>query len=313
MEAYRQAQLANYSHREALGPMRPGTGTSGVVVHRRETIATWGDPDQPEMCFSVSKTIISAVAGVAHDRGLLADAHAPVAGSVAHPAFTGAGRQDVTWHHLLQQTSAWEGELWGKPVTAHEVRDDNTGHGTAWAYNDVRVNLLALALTVLCRRSLPDLLRTELLDPIGASATWSWHGYRDSFVTVDGVELPVVSGGAHWGGGFWASANDLALLGQLYLNQGRWRGRQLLSTAWIEAGWAPCPANPDYGYLWWLNDRQRVFPAAPATGRCARGSADGHLLWLDPARELVVASHWTEDIAALLRDVSAAIRETAAP
>lgn len=218
--------------------------------------------------------------------------------------------QDLTWHHLLHQTSGWKGELWGKPVNAHDVQESGARNGDACAYNDVRVNLLALALTLVWRRTLADVLRTEVLDRIGASSTWTWHGYRNSYVTVDGVRVPVVSGGAHWGGGFWFSANDLALLGLLYLNHGRWHGYPVLSTSWIDAGWIPCRANPDYGYLWWLNDRQQVFPTAPPTGRCARGSADRHLLWIDPARELVITSHWTENISTLLRDVSAAIGET---
>jgi hypothetical protein len=65
--------------------------------------------------------------------------------------------------------------------------------------------------------------------------------------------------------------------------------------------------NPDYGYLWWLNGRRQVFPAAPASGRCARGNGGRHLVWVDPDRDLVVVSHWGEDVGTLLRDVSAAI------
>jgi CubicO group peptidase (beta-lactamase class C family) len=178
---------------------------------------------------------------------------------------------------------------------------------SAFAYNDVRVNLLALALTVLWRRPLPDVLATELMGPLGGSDTWCWHGYADSLVAVDGRELPVVSGGAHWGGGLWASANDLARLGSLYVRRGRWNGRQLLNAEWIEASWRPGAINPDYGYLWWLNDRQRIFPTAPATGRCARGNGGRHLLWVDPARHLVIASHWSEDVEMLLCEVSAAV------
>jgi CubicO group peptidase (beta-lactamase class C family) len=105
----------------------------------------------------------------------------------------------------------------------------------------------------------------------------------------------------------WASARDLARLGELYLHRGRWNGRQLLSAEWIDASWRPGEVNPDYGYLWWLNDRRRIFPAAPATGRCARGNGGRHLLWVDPARDLVIASHWGEDVGALLEEVSAAI------
>jgi CubicO group peptidase (beta-lactamase class C family) len=313
MAAYRELQVADQSHREVLGPLRPGKGASGVVAYRGRTIASWGDVDEPEMCFSATKSVLSIVAGLAYDRGLIEDVHAPVHDAVDLPAFAAAANRAVTWQHLLQQTSGWDGEIWGKPawVDAQSARDGGvttpTEPGTTWAYNDVRVNLLALALTVLWRRPLADVVGTQLLDSVGASHTWSWHGYRNATVTVDGVELPVVSGGAHWGGGLWASAGDLARLGVLFLNRGRWGGKEVLSPGWVDASWQPCAVNPDYGYLWWLNDRCRVFPTAPASGRCARGNGGRHLLWVDPRRELVIASHWGEDVETLIRDISDAV------
>jgi CubicO group peptidase (beta-lactamase class C family) len=251
MAAYLAQQVGDKSHRKATGPVRTGEGASGVIVHRGDTIASWGDPDEAEMCFSATKSVLSTVAGLAYDRGLITDVQAPVTETIDHPAFGTARSKTITWQHLLQQTSGWDGVLWGKPTYADAQSQDGEGPhgapGSAFAYNDVRVNLLALALTVLWRRPLPDLLATELMGPLGASGTWSWHGYADSLVTVDGRDLRVVSGGAHWGGGLWASANDLARLGELYLRRGRWEGRRLLSAEWIDASWRPGGVNPDYG------------------------------------------------------------------
>jgi len=142
--------------------------------------------------------------------------------------------------------------------------------------------------------------------PLGGSASWSWHGYRDSVLDQGGRRLPVVSGGAHWGGGLWMSAADLALIGQLYLAGGQHNGVRVVSQDWVTRSWQPCEVRPDYGYLWWLNDAGTVFGAAPRTGRAARGNAGRHLLWVDPARGLVIASHWGEQVQALLAEVSAA-------
>ena len=100
------------------------------------------------------------------------------------------------------------------------------------------------------------------------------------------------------------SAHDLATIGQLYLRRGSWAGKQLLSEEWIARTFEPCAVHPDYGFLWWRNDARRVFPKAPSTGRCARGNGGKHLLWIDPARDLVVASHWGDDIETLLEAVS---------
>ncbi|MFI0780895.1 serine hydrolase domain-containing protein [Streptomyces sp. NPDC021212] len=179
--------------------------------------------------------------------------------------------------------------------------------GEGWAYNDVRVNLTALALTVLFRRALPDVLRDRVMAPVGASSSWSWHGYEDSFVDVDGTRVPVVSGGAHWGGGLWISALDLARIGQLCLRGGRWGRARVVSAGWIEQMWTPCRVKPNYGLSWWLNDHRTVWPSAPATGRCARGNGGGHLLWVDPARDLVISSRWGAGVESLLAEVSRAV------
>jgi CubicO group peptidase (beta-lactamase class C family) len=123
--------------------------------------------------------------------------------------------------------------------------------GTEWVYNDVRVNLLCLALTMLLGCSLEDVLRETIMQPIGASDTWRWHGYADSSLN----DVPVVVGGAHWGGGLFISAHDLAQIGELCRNHGHWQGTQLISRSWITRQWKPCPIKPDYGYLWWAEHR----------------------------------------------------------
>lgn len=315
MEGYLALQVADESHREVLGPLLPGSGASGVVVHRGWVVAEWGDSHVPEMLYSATKSVVSTVAGLAFDRGLLTP-HAPVAAAVDLPPLAAAVARDITWHHLLQQTSQWDGELWGKPtwVDAQSRREETEAEGGApgsgWAYNDVRVNLLCLALTMLLQRPLPAVLHEQLLDPLGASSSWSWHGYRDAVIEIDGAAVPVVSGGAHWGGGLWMSAHDVALLGALYVRRGRC-GAQLLSEEWIERSWTPCEVKADYGYLWWLNDSGRVVPTAPASGRVARGNGGRHLLWIDPDRDLVIASHWGDGVEQMLAAVSAAVSKVA--
>ena len=169
------------------------------------------------------------------------------------------------------------------------------------------MNLLAYALTLLLRRSLPDVLRERVMAPMGASDRWSWHRYHTSVVGIDGHSVKVVSGGAHWGGGLFAPARDLALIGQLFLNRGTHAGTRLLSAEWVEQSWTRCPVKPEYGYLWWLNDDKVPWPGAPATGRSARGNGGRHLLWIDPARQLVLASHWTERPHHLIHEVSNAV------
>lgn len=308
MAAYLAEQVDDVSHRQVLGELLDGSGASGVIRHRGQEVACWGDPDMPEMAYSATKSFIALVAGVAFDGGLLRPEE-PVVESVGLAEFQHGRARQITWQHLLQQTSQWRGTLWGKPswVDAQSFREgdevSDVEPGAGWAYNDVRINLLTLALTALLESPLDEVLRETILDPLGTSPSWSWHGYSNSQVSVGQERLSVVSGGAHWGGGLFISARDMARVGQLHLDG----GFQLLSRAWMDRVWTPCDVKPEYGYLWWLNDTGKVWPDAPRTGRCARGNGGRHLLWVDPARDLVIASHWGEEVEVLVREVSAAI------
>ncbi|MEU5273572.1 hypothetical protein AB0G77_34690 [Streptomyces hygroscopicus] len=79
MAACLAAQVADGSHREVIGPLLDGQGASGVIVRRGTVIASWGDPTRVEMAYSATKSVLSLVAGIAHDDGLLIDgARVPV-------------------------------------------------------------------------------------------------------------------------------------------------------------------------------------------------------------------------------------------
>jgi CubicO group peptidase (beta-lactamase class C family) len=118
MAAYLAAQVSDVSHREVVGPLLDGGGASGVVLRRGAVVASWGDPARTEMAFSATKSVLALVAGVAFDDGLLR-LDEPVGRSVSLPQFAGAHGRRITWRHLLDQTSQWEGELWGE---AHRGR-----------------------------------------------------------------------------------------------------------------------------------------------------------------------------------------------
>src|SRR5256886_7177703 len=134
--------------------------------------------------------------------------------------------------------------------------------GTLWEYNDVRVNRLSLALLHAFREPLADVLRREIMDPIGASSTWEWQPYGNAWVEIDGRQLPSVPGGSHWGGGLWMSARDHARFGLLHLRRGRWGDAQILPASWIDECRQPCAINPEYGLMWWLDVRRTRASAA---------------------------------------------------
>ncbi|MGH7700678.1 MAG: serine hydrolase domain-containing protein [Gemmatimonadales bacterium] len=298
---------------EIVGPVKPRGDPSGLVLRQGYIVAEWGDTRRVDMTFSVTKSFVATAAGLAFDRGLIRDLRHRVADYVTDGGFDSPHNAKITWHHLLQQTSEWEGRLFGKPDSADRRRGVERAlrePGTFWEYNDVRVNRAALALLQVWRRGLPDVVREHVMDPIGASDTWEWHGYRNSRVEVDGRAIESVSGGGHWGGGLWISARDLARFGYLHLRRGRWGDRQLLSERWIDRALSPSEQHPVYGYMWWLNTDRGMWPSAPARSFAALG-AGTNVVWVDPDHDLVVVLRWIEGRAVdeTLRRVLAAVRD----
>ena len=261
--------------------------------HALDDARVW-DTRRVDMTFSVAKSYLSTIAGLAWDRGIIKDLDQPVAKTVTYGGYSSAHNASITWRMHLNQTSEWEGNLWGKPDRADRRNgyDRELGApGTVWEYNDVRVNRLALSLLRVWNRPLPTVLKREIMDPIGASSTWEWHGYRTSMTQQDGRQIESVSGGGHWGGGVWASTRDHARFGYLLLRRGRWKKQQLLSDQWVTLATTPTPIRPVYGFLWWLNTNQEQSPAATPRSFFALG-AGGNVIWMDPEHDLVAVVRW---------------------
>lgn len=294
-----------------LGPVAPRGAPNGLILRGGKKIAQWGDTTQVDMTFSVAKSYLSLLAGIAVKDGLIANLDAPVAEGAE---FAGPHNGAITWRHLLQQTSEWEGSLFGKAERIDRYRSLATefsgaaapkkggarplqAPGTYWEYNDVRVNLLSLALLRRFRRALPEVFAARILGPIGGSSTWRWDGYHTSDTQIDGRLVNSVSGGGHWGGGIRIHAEDQALIGQLMLQDGVWANTRLLPAGWVALSTTPCTIKPDYGLLWWLNPNGVYKSNASPDSYFAIG-AGGNVTWIDPTRDLVAVVRWI-DMAAL--------------
>jgi CubicO group peptidase (beta-lactamase class C family) len=294
---------------EILGPVRPRGETNGLVLRGGQKVVSWGDTRQVDFTFSAAKSYLSMLAGVAVMDGLIGDLDEPVGRTVADGGFDGPHNGQITWRHLLQNTSEWEGSLFGKSdiidrnrnlaVEGKGVKGDPRplcAPGEFWEYNDVRVNRLSLALLRRFCRSLPEVFAERIMRPIGASSDWSWHGYKTSTVNIDGTLIESVSGGTHWGGGMLIHAEDQARLGLLMLMDGEWNGQRILPEGWVAESLRPCPLKPTYGLLWWLNTNFGRYPSAPERSFFASG-AGGNLTWIDPDRDLVAVARWLDPTA----------------
>jgi CubicO group peptidase (beta-lactamase class C family) len=248
--------------------------------------------------------------GLAVQDGLIRDVKDRVAPSMPPGVdlFSAPHNAPITWEHLLRQSSDWQGSLWGKPDWADrpegktpEDWPNRVLHepGSHYKYNDVRVNVLALAALQVWRRPLPQVLRERVMDPIGASSTWRWYGYDNAWVEIDGQKMQSVSGGGHWGGGMFIDAWDLARFGYLFLRDGRWQGHQIVAPEWIRQARTPGLANAEYGYAnWFLNTGRKPLPATPENSVTFRGNGQ-NIVYLDWDNDLVVVVRWIGTDAAL--------------
>ncbi|MBX9990768.1 serine hydrolase domain-containing protein [Phreatobacter oligotrophus] len=290
-----------------VGPVIPRGRPAGVIIKGGRIAASWGDVSRVDMTFSIAKSYLAVLAGLAVDDGLIR-LDDPVGKTVDGPHFASAHNAKITWRHLLTQASEWEGVIFEKSDQVDHNRQIGAGAdnsrkgekrelrepGTFYEYNDVRVNVLSYALLRRFGRALPEVLKERIMDPIGASDTWLWHGYENSWVDLgNGRKAQSVPGGAHWGGGIFISALDHARLGLLIGRQGEWGGRQLLSKAYITEMLAPSATNPDYGFLWWLNRGKARYPAATERSVFALG-AGSNIIWVEPENDLVVVGRWAD-------------------
>jgi CubicO group peptidase (beta-lactamase class C family) len=303
-------QLYDEPYGDIVGPTKERGESNGLILRHGYIIAEWGDTRRVDMTFSVTKTYLSTTAGLAFDRGLIRDVRDRVGDYVQDAGFESEHNTGITWHQLLNQTSGWEGTLWGKPDWADRfngTRRTSEEPGKHWRYNDVRVNQLALALLHVWRKPLPQVLKELVMDPIDASPTWRWHGYDNSWVTVDGAKMQSVSGGGHWGGGMFISTRDHARFGYLFQRGGKWKERQIISKKWIELASTPTPVQPTYGYMnWYLNTARKQFPSAPESSIFFLGNGT-NMIWIDRDHDMVVVVRWQSQVDGVIKRVLAAL------
>ena len=213
-----------------LGPTKKRGETNGLIIKDGYVIASWGDTKRVDMTFSVTKSYLSAVTGLAIDNKLIKSEKDLVSDYLWDKTFDGKMNSKISWEHLLNQSSDWSGNLFGinhwedRPDISKNIDDWRSEAqkepGTYYKYNDVRVNVLAYSLLQVYRQSLPKVLKQSIMDPIGASDSWRWYGYENSWVNIDGLMVQSVSGGGHNGGGVFINSEDHARFGLLYLNYG---------------------------------------------------------------------------------------------
>jgi len=304
-QAHETKRARDFSDQDATFGSRLGSmptaraPTNGLVIYKGYVVAEFGDTNFVDPTYSVAKSILATVAGVAVRDGRL-NVDEPVSERVDDGGYASARNAQVTWKQHLQQESEWEGSLWGKNADFIGKEAFGAGErkpralqapGSFYEYNDVRINRFALSLLRVFGQPVPEVFQQQVMDPIGASNSWKWVPYYNSYVELNGKQAPSVSGGTRWGGGMWINSWDMARFGYLWLRNGAWNGKQILPQNYVKAALTPSAHGPDYGYLWWLNTKGKNLPGLPATAYAALGAGNNTIL-VSPEHELVIVWRW---------------------
>ncbi|MEX5746942.1 serine hydrolase domain-containing protein [Massilia sp. X63] len=304
-QSHETTRALDFSDQEATFGSRLGSmptkraRTNGLVIYKGHVVAEFGDTQFVDPTYSVAKSMLATVAGVAVRDGRIA-VDEPVAKRVTDGGYASARNAQVSWKQHLQQETEWEGSLWGK--NADFIGKDAFGAGerkpralqapgSFYEYNDVRINRFALSLLRVFDQAVPDVFQQQVMDPIGASSTWKWIPYHNSYVELNGKQVASVSGGTRWGGGMWINSWDMARFGYLWLRGGAWDGKQILPPSYVKDALTPSAHGPDYGYLWWLNTKGKNLPGLPTTAYAALGAGSNTIL-VSPEHDLVIVWRW---------------------
>ncbi len=244
---------------------------------------------RPHNMKSASKSVLSALAGLAVDNGVL-ELDQPIAELLPEAAgLDDPGKQKITVRHLLTMTSGLESTSFGNYgswvasrnwVRAALERPLQAAPGARFAYSTGGTHLLSATLARAAGRSTHDFAREHLFAPLGIRHS-AWSRDRQG-IHVGGNNLSLLP-------------RDMLKFGQLYLNRGRWAGEQLLPWQWVDESTRPGLAGPrgrgriygGYGYLWWLRGpRERGAYIASGYG--------GQYIYVSPAEDLVVVIISTE-------------------
>jgi CubicO group peptidase (beta-lactamase class C family) len=268
------------------------TGTTAFLVIDGDTLLyeeyfNGYDRESTQTSFSVAKSFVSALVGIAIEEGYIGSVDDPVTKYI--PELEQPGMDKITIHHLLTMSSGlkYSGEGGGGGPLGDDAKtyyDPNLRElaltvelevepGRRWEYNNYHPLLLGMVLERATGRPVTTYLSQKIWRPLGMEAEGSWSLDSES------------SGFEKMESGINARAIDFAKFGRLYLKRGEWDGEQVVPASWVEQSTrVETTADPAdfYQYFWWVD------VVEPERGRfMARGNL-GQFIYVVPDKDLVI-------------------------
>lgn len=222
-------------------------GSSAVIVlHQGKLVLEWGDTTLRINSASVRKSLLSAIYGVAVDKGLLdLSLTLDQLGIDDRPPTLSAKEKMATVEHLLKARSGVYHDASAETVKMQSSRPQRGSFGPDehWYYNNWDFNVLGTIFERQTNMAINKAFRKWVAEPVGM------QDFREEDVHYRWTSISL-----HPYFIFWISARDLARFGQLYLQKGKWNGKQVIPEEWIVVSTHPHSIIQDgaYGYMWWI-------------------------------------------------------------
>ncbi|WP_439873409.1 serine hydrolase domain-containing protein [Bacillus mycoides] len=247
-------------------------------------------PDDTFHVASVTKTIISALIGICVDKGYIKSVDQKV---IEFFPEHNSNSSEVTVRHLLTMTAPYPFADWQEPLEELCTQEDwvqytlsrigNGGEIGPFKYSSAGAHLLSAIITSITGKSAREFANEYLFQQIGMREIPNYNMKAFGFDDLFGKD---VKGWVHdpngistGGWGLTLTARDMVKFGHLYLNEGIYDGKQILSKSWVQESIAMNPNR--YGYLWWLREEEGIF------SYCAMGDG-GNVICCIPEMELLV-------------------------
>jgi len=289
------------------GLLNQGSANHGIVaLYKGKIVYEWyadgWDKDRPHPQNSATKSVVSALIGIAIEDGFI--------GSVddtfvkyypdANIEIDAELKQQITIQQMLTMTSGLPGDVDDAYVgirplitseeenkaiderfekdttkTVFEICSMTVKPGERWNYSSRTSEMLLGLVARVIDRPLEDYVDEKLFGPMGIT-NYKWNTLYDG----------VYAGG----GGLHLTPRDMAKFGYLYLNWGRWDGRQLVPADWVAQSIPPSKAFKAYGYQFWNK------PYTPFIGAYEANGYANQLIGIFPGQDLVIARTGTATV-----------------
>ncbi|WFU82167.1 serine hydrolase [Bradyrhizobium sp. CIAT3101] len=202
------------------------------------------DPTTRHNGYSMTKSVVSLLVGIAMDRGLIRDLDAPISSYLPDYAGLGASDKDrITLRHLLTMSAGLGAER---------------APGVSFQYNNAETELIGTILKKITGKGVDVLAQENIFAPLGIKdVAWYKNPVSGLPTSASGLSL---------------RPRDWAKIGQLVLNRGAWQGKQIVSASWVDQSTAEHIKTTEpnsYGYQWWVGrsqDGDRTIEWAAAKG-----------------------------------------------